>query len=106
MSIIVDFEDGERFTGKLRGVKMTAGSVDIQASEDGWKVVLDSGQSRVTFSINGDKMITEHAVMGDAYSVNTTNKARFKGGLISEKCPRCGRHDPECANVQSCYYEK
>jgi hypothetical protein len=30
-------------------------------------------------------------------------EARWKGGVISEKCPKCGRHDPECAG-SPCHY--
>lgn len=29
---------------------------------------------------------------------------RWKGDVISEKCPKCGRHDPECAG-SPCYYK-
>lgn len=31
-------------------------------------------------------------------------EARWKGGVISEKCPKCGRHDPECAG-SPCHYK-
>ncbi len=36
-------------------------------------------------------------------SAETGSRSRWKGGVISEKCPKCGRHDPECAG-QPCYY--
>ena len=32
------------------------------------------------------------------------SSTRWKGGVISEKCPKCNRHDPECAGTP-CYYK-
>lgn len=32
------------------------------------------------------------------------SSTRWKGDVISEKCPKCGRHDPECAGTP-CYYK-
>lgn len=30
---------------------------------------------------------------------------RYKSGAISEKCPKCARHSPECASPGSCHYD-